>query len=115
MVKLLSLISQGLGLEGDYLEKKLGENPSKTAQANYYPLCPNPELTLGLPAHTDYNVLTILLQDEGVTGLHVLKDGNWIAVHPLPGALIVNVADQLQVINYLSDINFFLFILQRNN
>lgn len=99
IVKLLGLISQGFGLERDYLKKKLGENPSYTAQANYYPPCPNPELTLGLPAHTDYNVLTILLQEEGVTGLHVLKDGNWVAVDPLPGALIVNVADQLQVLS----------------
>ncbi|KAJ8420984.1 hypothetical protein Cgig2_001814 [Carnegiea gigantea] len=81
IVRLLGLISQGLGLERDYLKKKLGEIPSYTAQANYCPPCPNPELTLGLPAHTDYNVLTIFF--------HVLKDGNWVAVDSLPGALIV--------------------------
>ncbi|KAJ8420101.1 hypothetical protein Cgig2_000151 [Carnegiea gigantea] len=99
IAKLLGLISRGLGLERDYLKKKLRENLSYTAQANYYPPCPNPELTLGLPAHTDSKVLTILLQEEGVTGLHVLKDGNWVAVDPVPGALVVNVADQLQILS----------------
>ena len=101
IVKLQDLISRGLGLERDYLKTKLGENLIYTAQANYYPPCPNPELTLGLPPHTDYKVLTILLQEEGVTGLHVLKDGKWVAVDPVPGALVVNVADQLQVFNFV--------------
>ncbi|KAJ8423624.1 hypothetical protein Cgig2_001691 [Carnegiea gigantea] len=100
IVRLLRLTSQGLGLERDYLKKKLGEIPGYTAEANYYPPCSNSELTLGLPAHTDYNVLTILLQEEGVTGIHVLKDGSWIAVDSLPGALIVNVAVQLQVFSF---------------
>lgn len=99
VTRLLCLMSQGLGLDKDYLRRKLGENPKYTAQANYYPPCPNPELTLGLRAHTDFNVLTVLLQEEGVTGLHVIKDGKWVAVDPVPGALVVNVADQLQVLS----------------
>ena len=64
---------------------------------NYYPPCPAPDLTYGLPAHTDPNALTILLQDSDVAGLQVLKKGKWIKVDPHPGAFVVNIGDQLQV------------------
>ncbi|KAL9239916.1 hypothetical protein vseg_014188 [Gypsophila vaccaria] len=99
ITQLLSLISQALGLDIDYLQRRLGDNPKRTAQANYYPPCPNPELTLGLRDHTDLNILTVLLPEEGVPGLQVLKADTWFEVNPLPGALIVNVADQLQVLS----------------
>ncbi|KAK9682150.1 hypothetical protein RND81_10G053800 [Saponaria officinalis] len=99
ITKLLSLISQSLGLDKDYLQNRIGENPQCTSQANYYPPCPNPELTLGLRDHTDLKILTVLVADEGVPGLQVLKGDTWFDVDPLPGALIVNVADQLQVLS----------------
>ncbi|XP_057248843.1 putative inactive flavonol synthase 2 [Beta vulgaris subsp. vulgaris] len=60
MLRLLCLISQGLGLSKHYLQR------------------------------------SIILQEQGVTGLHVLKDQQWVAVHPIPASLVVNVADQLQ-------------------
>ncbi|XP_009392937.2 flavanone 3-dioxygenase 2 [Musa acuminata AAA Group] len=96
--RLLGAISLSLELEEDYLEKMLREQEQHMA-VNYYPKCPDPELTYGLPAHTDPNVLTILLQDPNVAGLQVLKDGRWMAVRPLPNALVVNVADQLQALS----------------
>ncbi|XVF85054.1 hypothetical protein PTKIN_Ptkin17bG0087700 [Pterospermum kingtungense] len=99
MKRLLSLISQGLGLEKDCLEKKLGEKPILRAQGNYYPPCPNPELTLGLNVHTDLNALTILRQSEGVTGLQVIRDGEWVAVEPIPNAFVINLGDQIQVLS----------------
>jgi salicylic acid 3-hydroxylase len=91
------VISLSLGLEEDYIEKVLGEQEQHMA-VNYYPQCPEPDLTYGLPKHTDPNALTILLQDPKVAGLQVLKDGNrWIAVNPRPNALVINLGDQLQV------------------
>ncbi|XWS34720.1 hypothetical protein CRYUN_Cryun21dG0062100 [Craigia yunnanensis] len=96
---LLSLISQGLGLEKDCLEKKLGDKPILREQGNYYPPCPNPELTLGLNVHTDLNALTIVRQSEGVTGLQVIKDGKWVAVEPIPNAFVINLGDQIQVLS----------------
>lgn len=62
---------------------------------NYYPPCPEPELTYGLPGHTDPNALTILLQDLQVAGLQVLKEGKWLAVNPHPNAFVINLGDQL--------------------
>jgi len=94
-------MSQGLGLHADCLEHRIGENPTYRAQANYYPPCPNPELTLGLGVHTDRDVLTVILPTPEVQGLQVMKNEKWIVVDPNPGALIVNLGDQLQVCCYL--------------
>jgi isopenicillin N synthase-like dioxygenase len=98
-LRLLGVISLSLGLEEDYIEKVLGEQEQHMA-VNYYPQCPEPDLTYGLPKHTDPNALTILLQDPKVAGLQVLKDGNrWIAVNPRPNALVINLGDQLQALS----------------
>ncbi|XWS69076.1 hypothetical protein CRYUN_Cryun04dG0148500 [Craigia yunnanensis] len=100
MKRLLSLISQGLGLEKDCLEKKLGQKPIHPAQANYYPPCPDSELTLGLYVHTDLtSALTIVRQSEGVTGLQVIKDGKWVSVESIPDAFVINLGYQIQVLS----------------
>ncbi|CAJ2641839.1 protein DOWNY MILDEW RESISTANCE 6 [Trifolium pratense] len=91
-------ISESLGLEKDYLRNALGEQGQHMA-VNYYPPCPQPELTYGLPGHTDPNALTILLQDLDVAGLQVLKDGKWLAVNPHPDAFVINIGDQLQALS----------------
>lgn len=75
---LVEAISQSLGLERDYTIKALGNHGQHMA-INYCPLCPQPELTYGLPCQTDPNVITILLQDD-VPGLQVLINGRWVAV-----------------------------------
>ncbi|XP_077248359.1 flavanone 3-dioxygenase 2-like isoform X2 [Tasmannia lanceolata] len=96
--KLLELISESLGLERDYMEKVLGKQGQHMA-INYYPPCPEPELTYGLPGHTDPNTITILLQDQHVAGLQVQRNGKWVAVDPHPNALVVNIGDQLQALS----------------
>ncbi|TXG50793.1 hypothetical protein EZV62_023317 [Acer yangbiense] len=63
---------------------------------NYYPPCPEPELTFGLPGHTNPNPITFLLQDD-VPGLQVLRNGKWVAVDPIPNTFIVSIGDQMQV------------------
>eukprot|EP01018_Ginkgo_biloba_P032128 Gb_32170 [translate_table: standard] len=97
ILQLLAAISESLGLEPDFLDKALGKHGQHMA-INYYPRCPNPELTFGLPGHTDPNVITILLQDQ-VPGLQVFKNGQWVAVQPIPNSFVVNVGDQLQVLS----------------
>ncbi|TYI71092.1 hypothetical protein E1A91_D08G270000v1, partial [Gossypium mustelinum] len=70
------------------------------ANLNYYPKCPNPELTVGVDRHSDASTLTILLQGE-IGGLFVRgNDGdNWIHVPPIKGSLVINVGDALQIIS----------------
>ncbi|KAK1305183.1 hypothetical protein QJS10_CPB11g00548 [Acorus calamus] len=96
--RLLGMISESLGLEEDYIKNVLGDQEQHMA-INCYPACPEPELTYGLPAHTDPNALTILLQDQLVAGLQVLRDGKWIAVNPHPNAFVINIGDQLQALS----------------
>ncbi|PON83685.1 Oxoglutarate/iron-dependent dioxygenase [Trema orientale] len=96
--RIQELISESLGLEKDYIKSILGEQGQHMA-VNYYPQCPEPELTYGLPGHTDPNALTILLQDLQVAGLQVLKDGKWVAVNPQPNAFVINIGDQLQALS----------------
>jgi hypothetical protein len=67
---------------------------------NYYPPCPEPEKTVRLTAHTDYNLLTVLHQGE-IGGLQVEKDGQWIALRPREGAFAINVGDTLQVLVFI--------------
>ena len=43
---------------------------SKRINLNYYPICPNPKLTVGVGCHLDVSTLTILLQDD-IGGLYV--------------------------------------------
>lgn len=99
MTSLMGFMSQGLGLGADCLTSKIGENPTYRVQANYYPPCPSPELTLGLGVHTDRDALTVILPTPEVQGLQVMKDDKWIMVDPTPGALVVNLGDQLQVLS----------------
>nr|POE78931.1 protein dmr6-like oxygenase 1 [Quercus suber] len=95
-LRLLEAISESLGLEKDYIDKALGKHGQHMA-INYYPPCPQPDLTYGLPGHSDPNVITILLQDD-VPGLQVLGNGKWVAVNPIPSTFIVNIGDQIQFV-----------------
>lgn len=79
------------------MEKALSKQAQHMA-INYYPPCPQPELTYGLPGHKDPNALTVLLQDQ-VPGLQVLSGGKWVTVKPIPGTFVVNIGDQIQVTN----------------
>ncbi|EXC31935.1 Hyoscyamine 6-dioxygenase [Morus notabilis] len=94
---LLDMICDGLGLEPGYFRNSTQLTEVQLMAANHYPPCPDPSLTLGLPKHGDFNLITILLQE--MDGLQVLKDGQWLAVEPLPNAFVVNIGHTLQIIS----------------
>jgi len=94
-LRLLEAISESLGLDRSHMVTAMGRQAQHMA-VNYYPPCPQPELTYGLPGHKDPNAITLLLQD-GVSGLQVQRNGRWVAVNPVPDALVINIGDQLQV------------------
>ncbi|KAL2476787.1 2-oxoglutarate (2OG) and Fe(II)-dependent oxygenase superfamily protein [Abeliophyllum distichum] len=96
-MKIASAISEGLGLDHDYIEKSLGEGFQVHA-ANYYPPCPEPDKTLGLAAHSDHGGLTILMQND-VDGLQIKHNQTWTAVQHVPGTFLVNVGDYLEVLS----------------
>lgn len=90
------LLSQALGLNLNYL-KEIGCNNGIFAPCNYYPACPEPELTFGSTTHADSGFITILLPNH-IPGLQVLYQGHqWIDVVPIHGALVVNMGNLMQV------------------
>eukprot|EP01018_Ginkgo_biloba_P039374 Gb_04376 [translate_table: standard] len=97
--KLLEIISESLGLEPQAVTKACLDMDQKVV-INFYPKCPQPDMTLGLKRHTDPGTITLLLQDQ-VGGLQATKDGlNWITVEPVEGAFVVNLGDHM---HYLSN------------
>ncbi|CAN1311971.1 1-aminocyclopropane-1-carboxylate oxidase homolog 1 [Linum perenne] len=94
---LFQLLSEAPGLESNYL-KEIDCVEAMGYAYHYYPPCPQPELALGCVHHTDIDFLTVILQDQ-VGGLQVLRHNSWIDVPYVPGALVVNIGDMLQVYN----------------
>lgn len=95
--KMLEAISTTLEVSPNALKESFGEDAQLAFRVNFYPPCPQPDLTFGLSSHSDPGGLTILLQDEHVSGLQVRRDGRWVPVKPIPGGLVVNLGDQIQV------------------
>uniref|UniRef100_A0A0D6R2X3 Fe2OG dioxygenase domain-containing protein n=1 Tax=Araucaria cunninghamii TaxID=56994 RepID=A0A0D6R2X3_ARACU len=95
--KLLALLSEGLGLDPGYV-KTLMKEPLLQLRINYYPPCPQPDMVNGLKPHSDGSMLTVLLNDQ-VEGLQVRKGEEWFTVVPVPGALVVNIGDLLQIMS----------------
>ncbi|KRH69783.1 hypothetical protein GLYMA_02G048400v4 [Glycine max] len=101
--KLMEVLSEAMGLEKEGLSKACVDMDQKVV-VNYYPKCPQPDLTLGLKRHTDPGTITLLLQDQ-VGGLQATRDNGktWITVQPVEAAFVVNLGDHA---HYLSNGRF---------
>ena len=73
--------------------------PMARGQLVYYPPSTagdEAEERFGVAPHTDFGVLTFLLQDSN-GGLQVrTRSGEWIEAPPIPGTLVCNIGDLLQ-------------------
>jgi isopenicillin N synthase-like dioxygenase len=93
--RLMRGFALGLDLPEDWFEATIDRNISML-RAIHYPdqhTPPKPgQMRAG--AHSDYGSLTLLRQEEAPGGLQVFtKDGDWVAVPVVPGALVVNIGD----------------------
>ncbi|XP_044957187.1 protein SRG1-like [Hordeum vulgare subsp. vulgare] len=93
MAKLLQLD------DDDYFVDQLGEKAETNVRCSYYPECPKPELVFGLKPQCDGTVLTILMVDDSVGGLQVLRDGVWWDVPIVPHTLLVIIGDQTEIMS----------------
>ncbi|KAK9058472.1 hypothetical protein SSX86_023314 [Deinandra increscens subsp. villosa] len=96
LLMILELICNGMGLESRFFEGELSKNQSLSV--NHHIPCPDPSATIGMQAHCDPNLISMLQQGD-VCGLQALKDGQWVGVEPLPGAFVVIPGLQLRVIS----------------
>ncbi|KAB2635568.1 protein SRG1-like [Pyrus ussuriensis x Pyrus communis] len=88
--EILSGISESLGLEADYIAKAMNwDRGLQILAANYYPACPQPDLAIGIPPHTDHGLVTLLIQND-MCGLEVKHNDKWVLVNSAPGSFIVN-------------------------
>ncbi|CAN0904344.1 1-aminocyclopropane-1-carboxylate oxidase homolog 1 [Linum grandiflorum] len=94
---LLELLSEALALTPNHL-KEMDCSIGLCILCHYHPPCPQPELTQGSAKHQDDDFITVLLQDD-IGGLQVLHLDQWVNVPPLPGSLVVNIGDLLQLLS----------------
>ncbi|KAH7349664.1 hypothetical protein B0T11DRAFT_133711 [Plectosphaerella cucumerina] len=98
---LIRTFALSLDLPEDYFDSKFAY-PDATLTLNYYPPMPpqapdgDAETQVSIGSHTDFQLFTMLWQDES-GGLQVLsRDGQWLRAAPVPGTLVVNIADYMQ-------------------
>ncbi|HXW78734.1 MAG TPA: 2OG-Fe(II) oxygenase family protein [Acidimicrobiales bacterium] len=94
----LSGAALALGLSPGFFEPRLTD-PLARGSLIHYPPGPAGEhagrpANLGVGAHTDYGLITVLWQDQ-VGGLQVRHEEHWLSVPPLPQALVINSGDLL--------------------
>lgn len=98
--KILSALSISLGLEEGKLEKEVGglEEMLLQMKINYYPKCPQPELALGVEAHTDVSALTFILHNM-VPGLQLFYEGKWVTAKCVPNSIIMHIGDTIEILS----------------
>jgi isopenicillin N synthase-like dioxygenase len=100
--QILRVMSLALGLEETHIERVFGSEPSPYLKLIRYPR------TVagghGVGTHKDSGFLTLLLQDQ-TAGLEAqANDNTWYRVNPLPGSLVVNTGELLQLVTH----NYFI-------
>ncbi|KAG7601511.1 Non-hem dioxygenase N-terminal domain [Arabidopsis thaliana x Arabidopsis arenosa] len=102
-IELMGAITESLGLGRDYLSSRMDENGMQVMTVNCYPPCPDPETALGLPPHSDYSCITLLLQN--LDGLKIFDpmahggSGRWVGVPQVTGVLKVHIGDHVEVLS----------------
>jgi isopenicillin N synthase-like dioxygenase len=93
--RLLSAIARHLGLDPNWFAPTVAEGNS-VLRLLHYPPIPVDADGIRAGAHEDINLITLLLgAEEG--GLQLLtRAGEWLAIEPPEGAMVINVGDMLQ-------------------
>lgn len=95
--RVLEMMSVALGLDPDHIGGVFGGEPQPYLKLIRYP--PSPAGGQGVGAHKDSGFLTLLIQDR-VAGLEAMDaDGRWYGIPPLPGSLVVNVGELMQMLS----------------
>ncbi|KAK4936118.1 hypothetical protein LTR10_022962 [Elasticomyces elasticus] len=95
---LLRMFALGLGFDEDEFDY-LATRPYSILKMAHYPgELSGTEEPSSIRPHTDFELLTILLQDT-IPSLEVLSNtGQWIQAKPIPGTFVVNIGDSLSML-----------------
>lgn len=91
--RLMSGLALSLDLDESYFADNGTADPLILFRIFNYPPPPDPALW-GVGEHTDYGLLTILLQDDA-GGLEVRSRSKWISAPPVPDSFVCNIGDML--------------------
>ena len=93
----LRAVAIGLDLPEDFFEERR-RDPIMIQRLLHYPSQTGfiEESVIGIGAHTDYGLMTVLAQDA-IGGLQVMnRSGHWIEAPPLDGTFVINIGDLMQ-------------------
>src|SRR5262249_43715577 len=91
--RLMAGLALSLGLEESYFADRLTGEPLTLFRIFNYPPPADPALW-GVGEHTDYGLLTILLQDDA-GGLEVKSRSRWVCAPPVEGSFVCNIGAML--------------------
>lgn len=91
--RLMAGLALSLDLEESYFADRYTGEPLTLFRIFNYPP-PSDPILWGVGEHTDYGLLTILLQDDA-GGLEVKSRSQWVAAPPVPGSFVCNIGDML--------------------
>lgn len=91
--RLMTGLALSLELEESYFADRYTGEPLTLFRIFSYPPPADPTLW-GVGEHTDYGLLTILLQDDA-GGLEVRSRSGWVSAPPVPGSFVCNIGDML--------------------
>ena len=100
--EVLRMMSLALGLDEMHIERVFGADPSPYLKLIRYPRTRDGGQGVGV--HKDSGFLTLLLQDEQAGLEAQANDDSWYRVDPLPGSLVVNTGELLQLVTH----NYFI-------
>lgn len=95
-VRLLKAFALSLDHAEDAFDPIYGGEPNHRMKIVRYPGRDTTGGDQGVGAHKDGGFLTLLLQDDN-RGLQVEYDGSWVNVDPIPGTLVVNIGELLEL------------------
>ncbi|XP_027181618.1 codeine O-demethylase-like [Coffea eugenioides] len=87
-----------LGVDPDKL-CNIYQDGIRGIRMNYYPPCQQADKVIGLTPHSDATTLTLLVQVNDVQGLQIKKNNTWVPIRPIPGAIIINIGDIMEIMS----------------
>lgn len=95
-LRLISGWAESLGAPADFFDAAFAD-PDPLLKIARYPGHDGSVTNQGVGSHKDVGALTLLYPEPGSTGFQVGVGDGWLDVDPIPGRLLVNVGELLEV------------------